>query len=125
MKVRVIARQGRAALVEWHEERSGEAFYLRSTVPGDSLQDVVVSRQGNFAEHSNPGLGIPYGVEWEAHLATRGVPEETAAIIANELRRMGIWGVADLEANVTAARAAFARGYGVDVQHLIRAARSS
>lgn len=116
--VRIIRRQGAAALVEWYTAPEGKPVYHRAVVPADS---VIV--EGKQVRHPDPDLGIPYGVEWEPLLVGNGVPAATAAVIANELRRMGVWTLADLEADPNGARTAFAVGYGMDVQRLRQAAR--
>jgi len=126
-RVKVIRRQGQAALVEWHVEEQGPrglpARYRRAIVPVDSLEQRAATRRGETALHPDPSQGIPYGEDWEGLLGELGVPDATAPVIANELRRVGIWVLADLEADPASARTAFSVGYGLDVQRLRAAAR--
>ena len=118
MRVKLIRRQGHAQLVEWHEPGDdGTPRYFRSVLPWSAL-----TVKGQEAEHDDPHRGIPYGEPWEEYLMEAGVPEATAAVIANELRRMGIWTVAELQADPETARSAFQKGYGMDVQRLRLAA---
>lgn len=119
MRVKLIRRQGHAQLVEWHElGPDGTRHYFRSVLPWSAL-DLVGQHE---AEHDDPHRGIPYGEPWEEYLMEAGMPEATAAGIANELRRMGIWTVEELQADPETARAAFQKGYGMDVQRLRLAA---
>lgn len=115
MKVKVVARQGAAALVEWVEDCPyGGPAYKRAIVPASEAR----ARPGESVELANPDHGVPGGEPWEDLLMEGGVAERIAWEIANELRRLGIWGVADLQARPRDAVAAFQRGYNMDVQRL-------
>jgi hypothetical protein len=119
MNVRIISRKRNVALVEWVETPDGTATYQRAVLPATELR----AANGNMATHPEPGMGIPYGVAWEELLSEGALPEATAQTIANELRRTGIWTLADLQADPQTARAAFQKAYGMDVQRLQAAAR--
>lgn len=120
MKVKIIARKRSVVIVEWIEpEEDSAGTYRRAVLPLCELQAI----NGHTAEHANPDVGIPYGVPWEELLLQGGMPEATAHVIANELRRLGIWNLVNLQADAETARAAFQKAYGMDVQRLIAAAR--
>lgn len=121
MRVKLIRRQGHAQLVEWHQPGAdGTPQYFRSVLPLSALS-IVGQHE---AEYDDPQRGIPYGEPWEEYLMEAGVSEATATVIANELRRMGIWTVEELQADPNTARAAFQKGYGMDVQRLRLAAQA-
>lgn len=115
MKVRVISRKNSAVLVEWVEPgEEGRPHYFRSIVPESELTLTGVRE----AEHPNPAMGIPYGEPWEELIRV----EVSPAQIANEMRRMGIWTLADLRAEPNTARAALQKVLALDVQRIRSAA---
>ena len=120
MKVKIVARSGAATLIAWVEEGPyGTPQYRRAIFPTRE----VAGKAGEMVEVLDPDEGAPGGVEWETYLQAGGVAERTAWEIANELRRLGIWTVADLQSRGQDAVAAFQRGYGMDVQRLRLAAQ--
>jgi len=106
--VKIIQRQGQAALVEWIDD----GVTRRSTVPSA----VIQKRRVPTAELKR---GIPYGEPWEELIELKATPE----ILAAELRRRGIWTVEDLQANPEIARGAIMDAYGCELGHLMRAVK--
>lgn len=107
MRVRVISRKGGAVLVEW----ASPDGLKRVVVPAGSLRDDEVSEE-------ELALGIEYGLPWEELLSLEVTPEAIAA----ELRRRGIWTLADLRAKPNTAVAALQAAYGVGLAALMQAA---
>lgn len=87
--VKVIERQGKAVLVEWIDKDQ----YKRATVPGNKLD-------GDRCAADVLAQGVAYGVDWETVLSEF----PGADVIANELRRQGIWTREDFNRNVTQVR---------------------
>jgi hypothetical protein len=100
--VKVILKQGEAALVEWLDE---EQLYNRATIPVEKLDkgacDLAVLN-----------AGIPYGELWESV----PLPQVDPAIVAQELRRNGIWTEKDLLGGSASVRAALMKLYIGPVQ---------
>jgi hypothetical protein len=105
--VRIIARKGETVLVEWV---AGEDL-RRSVVPAG----IVTVDETGQAWCEAPEQGIAYGWPWEQLIVLQATPEQ----MARELRKRGIWTVADLKANAMAAVAAFQTVYGWDVSRLL------
>jgi hypothetical protein len=117
VRVKIIARQGGTALIEWID---ADGAYGRALLPLSEIN----GQPGETVAYDDPASGIPYGEPWQELLMEGGVREKTAWEIANELRRTGIWTLTDLQTNAQTALAAFQRGYGMDVQRLREAARA-
>ena len=86
MQVKQLARKGRSLLIEWEDEEGRQ----RSYVPLGSVYD----KQGQtFCDCV--AVGIPYGVPWKeiAHL----YPTIDGVAFQQELRRLGIWTLDDLD----------------------------
>lgn len=105
MKVRIVKRDGQAALVEW-ESTTG---YRRAIVPADSVIE-------DDCPDEMLAAGIRVGVEWERYIHLQATPEK----LANELRKRGIWKMEDLRANLIYARAAVIGAYEFDVAALLQ-----
>lgn len=108
MKTKLIRRQGNVALVEIYDEGT----YTRVIVPSNKVSD-----SGTV----NPAIlemGIPYGCPWEEMITLTATPE----MIANELRRRGVFTVDDLLSNPKVAFSAVQYVYGIDAQKLVKAA---
>lgn len=116
MQVKIVQRVHGAVLVEYVEP---DGSYGRTLLPAGE----VGGRPGERAECADPTQGIPWGEPWDELLIDGGVPAATAQAVANELRRVGIWTLAELQAQPQTALAAFQAGYGMDVQRLREAAR--
>jgi hypothetical protein len=91
MNVKVLARKGRSLLVEWRDEQGQQ----RSYVPLDSVVDIEGQTVCELAE-----MGIPFGVPWET-LAHR-LPAIDGTALQQELRRLGIWTLDDLNRSTAA-----------------------
>jgi len=105
--VRLIGRKGPTALVEW---QVGDD-YARAHIPPEKIENGKVDANALEA-------GIPYGVPWEDFLRI----EVTAEMVARELRRMGIFTLADLKEQAPAAKRAVQEAVAFDIGELIRAA---
>lgn len=78
MNVKIIQKDNGNALIEWIDDGQ----YRRSVVPLESIVD-------NQIEH--PEWGIEYGEDWAVL-----IDQLDADLLANELRRRGIWTAEDL-----------------------------
>ena len=95
--VRVVARKGESALVEWID---GDGLYRRAYVPAGKVQEGA-------APSKVLDQAIPYGLPWEQWIEVTATPEG----IANELRRQGMWRWEDFnKAALSAANKAFDLG---------------
>lgn len=114
--VKIVRRSGNAALVEWLK---GDSL-KRVTIP---LSKIAVSdpkgKMGS-TEKSILEIGIPYGVPWEEVI---GEIKVTPEIIADSLRKHGIWTYEDAQANRQTIVGALQAAYGLDMATLIRGAR--
>jgi hypothetical protein len=100
--VRIIQAKGESALVEWVTD----GIPYRAFVP---LIEIVTDQ----ASEETLKAGIPYGVDWEnVQLAA------SAATLAINLRRNGIWTGEDLRLNLQAALGCIQATYGVDLAKL-------
>lgn len=77
IKITKISSKGSSTLIEWVED----GLIKRSRVP----EEEVIS-QGKDTYCKNPEWGIPWGEPWEDYLS-----ENNSYLIANDLRRAGIW----------------------------------
>jgi hypothetical protein len=110
IKVRVVAAEGKSALVEWTD---GDDHLRRAFVPQAKLET-------GGADLETLGKGIPYGVPWEEAVdLSRTTPEA----FADELRRLGVWTLADLEARPKLIRQALFNVTGVTLAALHSAAK--
>lgn len=110
MVVKVISRHGKSLLVEWVD---GNGRYRRGYVPKTAVVD-------NVADPSVLAMAVPYGVDWDDCIEPVIAP--SAAAIANELRRNGIYTLEDARNNGGTAVAALMRVYGIGLGLLVEAA---
>lgn len=110
MQVKVIALRGQAALVEWIESDGGAR---RATVPVEAVVDGVVN-------DALLAYALPYGLPWEELYQIRVTPEA----VARELRKRGIWTLADLHQKPNEAAAAIRAAANLDVAALRLAAET-
>lgn len=103
--MKIIKRQGQASLIEFIDENGRLS---RVVVPQGKENDPDVLEEG-----------IPYGIPWEDIF----FPQTTPQIVADELRRRGIWTIEDLQANRSAALGAIQTAYGQDLAALMIAAK--
>lgn len=108
MRIKVIERQGGAALVEWLD---GDKLH-RATVPSDKLKGDSVSK-------SDLTMGVPYGEPWAELLTITATSEQ----LEQELYRRGLWTGEDIRRNPEAAKGALMTVIGIDFAALLRAAR--
>lgn len=108
--VRVV-RQGKTALVEWME---GDT-YQRCLVPSGKVIDGQVAK-------GTLGMGIPYGLDLEKMITLH---HGTAAQVANELHKQGIWTFEDLQQRLPAVKAAFWNAFNVDIAGLLKKAQEA
>lgn len=105
--IRVIERQGEAALVEWMVE-GGD--FNRGIVPiksltGDAVRSTILSK------------AIPHGVKWEKFITLTASVQD----IGRELRRRGIFTIDDLNQNPTALQKAIIDSLGKDISAFFQA----
>jgi hypothetical protein len=108
--VRVIAAEGKSALVEWAD---GAGLLRRAFVPRAKLEE----------DKADPGdleKGIPYGVPWEEAV---DLSNATPEAFADALRRLGVWTLADLEARPKLIRQALFNVTGITLAALHSAAK--
>lgn len=106
--VNVIERKGESALVEW----------IVGGIPRRAFIPAVEIVEG-MAPADVLEAGVPYGVDWE-----NVTLEASAATLAINLRRNGIWTSADLAANIQTAYGCIQATYGVDLAKLAQYAAS-
>lgn len=86
VKAKVITAHNDITLVEWIDQRG---HYLRAWVTPDMIELV----EGQSAMINNPEMGIPYGQDWSQLIEQSITPD----MVANSLRRSGIWTIEDLQ----------------------------
>lgn len=109
--VQVARRKNGLLLVEWQDDGLPKRAWV--------TQEMVVQDHGDTADVDEPNAGIPYGVEFWRLLQPEKV---TAKDLDKELKRRGIWTVADLRANPNVALSAIATVYGINLSALLQAA---
>ena len=111
-RVQIILRKNDLYLVQWVEKGTPRRAWISP--------DMVVSETGQEAIVSNPGAGIPYGVEWQHLFELRATPAD----LEKNLRLQGIWTVADLREHPDGVRSALQATYGLDVTALMKTVRN-
>ncbi len=114
--VRVIAKKGKSALVEWGDD----AGIHRAFVPTDSITLDSSNHDRTVVSADDLAIGLPYGVEWSTAVTFDLSVEE----MEQALYRRGIWTVDDVRANPQAAVSALAYAYGANLRALYNAADS-
>lgn len=110
-EVQVIRRKNGLMLVEWNDAGQPK----RAWVSGDMLR----KDNGETAQVEKPDAGVPYGVEfWRLIKLNKVSPQE----LDRELKRRGVWTIADLRANPNVAVAAIQSLFGLNVSALLTAA---
>lgn len=107
-KVKVISKQGEAALIEWFDD---ESLIHRSVVP------VRFILEDNYCRH--PERGIQYGEDFTALLTLTTTLRE----LDQALKNSGIWTLDDLFTKHSAAQGAFNLTLSKDFANLVRNAR--
>ena len=108
--VRVVQKKGMAALVEWLDANGTH----RATIPVKAIRDNKVAKD-------ELDYGIPYGEPWEDLIVLAATP----AVIAEQLRKVGIWTYEDLLSRPNQALGAIQAAYGFDLAALLKAANQS
>lgn len=116
MKVKLINRNGRAALIEYQVEGAT----ARGFVPAEALrQDAGQTYESNQYEVDRPTLAAPYGMPWADLVTLPATPQD----IEDALHQYGIWTAEDLERNTAQATAAIISVHAREIRELLRAAR--
>lgn len=110
-KVLTIRRKNGLTMVEWNER----ATFKRAWV----TPEMIESEEGHYAWVYNPGMGIPFGIDWERIISFVATPAD----LDRELKRQGIWTAEDLRMNPDAALGAIKSALGLDLAALRNAAR--
>lgn len=114
MQARVVQRTEQIVLLEWQDTRGHtKRGYLPVGLVSHEDEMVVASTLLDEA--------APYGVEWERYITIRA----DAEAIAHELRRRGIWTIADLERNPVTAQKAFLVICMMQVMDLLQEVRAN
>lgn len=104
--VQIIRRKNGLVLVQWEEaERLSRAWVLEDWLSGNQAD--------------RPERGIPYGVDFSRLV----VLQASAQTLDTELKRRGIWTLADLRADAQAVLGALQATYGIDLAALFQAAK--
>ena len=107
--VTIIEHRGDSVLVEWLE---GDRL-KRAVIPAAKAADGVTDPE-------TLDFGIPHGLPWEEMIELHATP----ALIAEELRKRGIWTIDDMHRDQSAIFGALQAVYGLDLAALINAAET-
>lgn len=109
VEVREVSHSGDVALVEWQD---AEGRWQRRQLPQSEVVDGKVGAEALE-------MGIPYGLPFAEMVAF-----PTPAQVADELHRVGLWTLEDLEANPTLAKDVLRGACGTAWAALMAAARA-
>ena len=109
--VRIILRKNDLALVQWYVGNTPSRAWI--------TPDMIVSENGDEAIVDSPEAGIPYGMEWSKMIELNATSKDLEA----NLRKQGIWTVADLREHPEGVRSALQATYGIDAATLHRVVR--
>ena len=110
-KVLIIRRKNGLTLVEWREGGTLKRAWV--------TPQMIESESDHYCWVHNPGVGIPFGVDWERLISFTASPID----LDRELKRTGIWTAEDLRLNPNAALGAIKSALGLDLAALQNAAR--
>jgi len=113
IRCQVVRRKNDLLLVTWDE---GERL-MSAWVPPMMVEEEDQSK--SEAVVRNPREGFPHGEDWTEFIPE---PSVTPELIDRELKRRGIWTIADLQARPEVARHCLQRAYGLDLATLLRGA---
>lgn len=111
VEVQIVRQERDLILVEWRERNKSKRTWV--------TPDMIVTKTDNVATVTNPGGGIPYGVEWHRLI---DLGETTPRKVEEELHRRGIWTIADLRSNPQEIVSALQSAYGFSRAQLLQAA---
>jgi hypothetical protein len=114
VKGKVVRQEGDASLVEWMDK---EGFYHRASVPRDVVKITKPGQVACSVDEDELLVGIPYGMPWEELIGEINVTPE---MIANELRRSGIWTGQELLMNPDKIRSVMGKVFGVNYSTLLQ-----
>ena len=107
MEVKIVGRDGKAIVVEWVD--NGKTY--RGVLPAGRVR-------GNNAYLKDLRRAAPYGIAWEEVVELQA----TSELLAEELRKRGIWTGKDLYDHPEQAQSAIMATYGIDFQTLLKIA---
>lgn len=111
VEVRVVQQERDLLLVAWTERGKSKRAWV--------TPDMVVTKTDNVATVTDPGAGVPYGVEWHRLIE---LGETTPRKVEEELHRRGIWTIADLRNRPQDVVGALQAAYGLSRAQLLQAA---
>lgn len=110
-EVQIIRRKNGLLLAEWLDGDMPKRAWVSA--------DMIREDRGTTAWVVRPDAGVPYGVEfWRLLRLNKVSPED----VDKELKRRGIWTIADLRANPNVALSAVQAVYGLNLSVLLAAA---
>lgn len=108
VKIREISKKKGLVLVEWKNEAGG---IFRSWVPPD-----IIQQEGSELYVSDPGIGIPFGVNFSKHLP---YPEDVVQDIDRELKKLGVWTWSDVLTRTDLVKQAYQNVLAIRVADLL------
>ncbi len=116
VKCRLIHHEGEASLVEWV---TGRGVCHRAIIPSEEVDIITLGLTGVMVSEDVLAVGIPYGLPMEEFIEISVTPK----MLANELRRAGIWTYQDLVMNPEKVRGVFGKCFGLDYATLKKKAK--
>lgn len=107
--VKVLKRDGQAALVEWLDGDMPRRVFLPTGIVPDS----------GLVEDEELGRGISYGVEWADEIALTA----TARDLQRNLRSAGVWTAEDAADRAAVVQGVIQATYGIDTAAVLTVAR--
>jgi hypothetical protein len=107
-----ISKKKGLVLVEWRNEEGG--IFRNWITP-----DIIETNGGSKLQVDNPGMGIPFGVNFSEYLP---YPEDVVQDIDRELKRLGIWTWDDVLARRDLVKQAYQNVLAIRVADLLAVA---
>lgn len=98
--VRVITVKSGMQLIQWEENNTFHRTWMKDN-------QVFKDQTGTYV--ADPHVGIPYGFDFTELVELKTTPE----ILDRELKRRGVWTLAELRSNPAALTGALQAAYGV------------
>lgn len=108
MEVKIIARDGHSALIEWVD--NGKLY--RGILPIASI------RGDSYVTETELKRAAPYGIAWEEVVILKATSEQ----LAQNLRKRGLWTAQDVYGQPEQAQSAIMATYGIDYHTLLKIA---